>query len=209
MVRSCPAGINFFRVNKSQNLKIKTSDVVLVSLLLTLSRFHTLLLCFHCWLLTSKCQLGEATKRFNDHFKLMHIYENIFSVQNKKGSVKIIFILGSNIVSTTTWKNSFWRPPISSPCSPPAVYLIFNGFFKSRLWERNATRYLPSNKNFLSRKVENPIRITTGPATRMSKWNELVRLRRASTKVFTVKWLKLSLYFDDNPRVQERQQPKD
>ena len=32
-------------------------DVVLVSLLLTLNRFHTLFWCVYCWLWTSKCQL--------------------------------------------------------------------------------------------------------------------------------------------------------
>ena len=32
-------------------------DVVLLSLLLTLNRLHTLFWCFHCWVWTSKCQL--------------------------------------------------------------------------------------------------------------------------------------------------------
>ena len=33
-------------------------DLILVSLLLTCNRFYTLFCCFHCWLWTSKCQLG-------------------------------------------------------------------------------------------------------------------------------------------------------
>ena len=36
-----------------------TSDVVLVSLVLTLNRFHTLFWCFHCWLRTSKHKLAS------------------------------------------------------------------------------------------------------------------------------------------------------
>ena len=34
--------------------------MVLVSLLLTMNKFHTLLCCFHGWFWTSKCQLGRA-----------------------------------------------------------------------------------------------------------------------------------------------------
>ena len=33
-------------------------DVILVLLLLTLNKFHILFWCFHCWLSTSKCQIG-------------------------------------------------------------------------------------------------------------------------------------------------------
>ena len=36
----------------------KTSDAVLVLLLLTFNRCHTLFWCFHCWLWTSEYQLG-------------------------------------------------------------------------------------------------------------------------------------------------------
>ena len=36
------------------------SGIILASLLLTLSRFHTLFWCFHCWLWTNKCQLGQS-----------------------------------------------------------------------------------------------------------------------------------------------------
>ena len=37
------------------------NDVVLVSLLLTLNRFQTLLWCFRCWLWTSKCTLRRSS----------------------------------------------------------------------------------------------------------------------------------------------------
>ena len=37
------------------------SDIVLVSLSLTLSRFYTLLWCFHFWLWTSDCCLGRLS----------------------------------------------------------------------------------------------------------------------------------------------------
>ena len=36
------------------------SDIVLVSLLLTLNRFHALFWCFYCWLWTSKFRLGNV-----------------------------------------------------------------------------------------------------------------------------------------------------
>ena len=57
-----PASIYQCEVNK-RNTKAKCercsnlTDVVLMSLLLTLSRFHKLLSCFYCWLWTNKCRL--------------------------------------------------------------------------------------------------------------------------------------------------------
>ena len=36
----------------------RQNDVVVVPLLKTLDRYHTLFCCFHCWLWTSKCPLG-------------------------------------------------------------------------------------------------------------------------------------------------------
>ena len=45
--------------NKDTRMTSMTSFyVILVSLFLTYSRFHTLFLCFYCWLWTSKFQLG-------------------------------------------------------------------------------------------------------------------------------------------------------
>ena len=46
---------NLFKVNKND-----VNDALLASLLLTLNRFHTLRCYFHCWLWTSKCQLGNV-----------------------------------------------------------------------------------------------------------------------------------------------------
>ena len=40
---------------KTQN---NINDVLMVSLLWSLNRFQRLFWCFHCWLWTSKCQLG-------------------------------------------------------------------------------------------------------------------------------------------------------
>ena len=63
-----PTGIYLFEVNNRNsrtmweiclNLTININDVVLVSSMLTLNRFHTLFWCFHCWLWISKCQLGQ------------------------------------------------------------------------------------------------------------------------------------------------------
>ena len=45
---------NIVKVN---NKRIKVNDIVMLSLLLTLNIFHTLLQCFHCWIWTSRCQL--------------------------------------------------------------------------------------------------------------------------------------------------------
>ena len=55
-----PAGIYLFKVNKrSTRTKCEVNDVVLVSILFTLNKFHTLFCCFCCWLWTSKCRLGK------------------------------------------------------------------------------------------------------------------------------------------------------
>ena len=66
----CPTGIHLFKVNNGNTKAMydicyqltKTPDwrrdVILVSLLLTMNRFHTLPWCFHCWLWASKFQLG-------------------------------------------------------------------------------------------------------------------------------------------------------
>lgn len=43
---------------------------------------------------------------------------------------------GSNNFSVASWKNSFCSPPMSRPCSPPPMYFIFKGFFRSPNYER-------------------------------------------------------------------------
>ena len=50
---------NLFKVNNKDTRQNDVDDVVLLSLLLTWNRFHTLIWCFYCWLWTSKCQLGH------------------------------------------------------------------------------------------------------------------------------------------------------
>ena len=45
---------NMIKNNRHQN---SVNDVVLLFLLLTLNRYHTLLWCLHCWLWTNKSQL--------------------------------------------------------------------------------------------------------------------------------------------------------
>ena len=40
------------------------NDVVLVSLLLTFDRFHTLFWCFGCWIWTSNCRLGSWIEKY-------------------------------------------------------------------------------------------------------------------------------------------------
>ena len=53
-------------------------DVVLLSLLLALNRFQTLVRCFYCSLWTSKCKLGIT---FTAVFDLLQIGEKIFKAQ--------------------------------------------------------------------------------------------------------------------------------
>ena len=49
-------------LGQSQQRKYQNdvNNVILMSLLLTLNKFHKLFWCFHCWLWSSKCQLGIA-----------------------------------------------------------------------------------------------------------------------------------------------------
>ena len=56
-----PAGICLFKVSNGtpeQCVKSDVNNFVLVSLLLTLIIYYTLLYCFHCWLMASKYWLG-------------------------------------------------------------------------------------------------------------------------------------------------------
>ena len=48
---------NLFKVNNKD-----TRRLVLVSLLLSLNRIHTLFWCYHCWLWISNCRLGCRMK---------------------------------------------------------------------------------------------------------------------------------------------------
>ena len=54
--RKNSANIYLFKFNNKDHQN-HVNDVVLVSLLLTLNRFHTLFWCSYCWLWTSKWQL--------------------------------------------------------------------------------------------------------------------------------------------------------
>ena len=56
-----PAGIYLLKVCMKSTYGV--SEVALVSLLLTLNRFHTFW-CFLCWLWTSKCRLGLVLLQF-------------------------------------------------------------------------------------------------------------------------------------------------
>ena len=57
----------------------EVTDVVLVSLFLTLNRFHTLLWCYHCWLWTNKCQLGILLSLIKVKLKSESRAKNSFS----------------------------------------------------------------------------------------------------------------------------------
>ena len=43
-------------------------DIVFLSLLLTLKRFHTLFWCFHCWLCINQVSCGTFIKQFRSSF---------------------------------------------------------------------------------------------------------------------------------------------
>ena len=58
--------------------KVDVIDVFLVSLLLTLDRFHTLFWCFHYWLWISKYRFSEHCLRFAK-FPEEHLYAGFFS----------------------------------------------------------------------------------------------------------------------------------
>ena len=45
-----PANIYLFKASISIFIEIPVNDIILVYLLLTLNRFHTLFWCFYCWL---------------------------------------------------------------------------------------------------------------------------------------------------------------
>ena len=49
---------NLFKINK-KGTRSNTIEVVQVSLLLTLNRYHKLFWCFHCWCWTSKRRMGS------------------------------------------------------------------------------------------------------------------------------------------------------
>ena len=57
------------------------------------------------------------------------------------------------------------------------------------------------------RKIMQSIRITSRPPCRKRKWNQLSQFSRTSTKVIPIE--KTWPLFEDEPRVQEKQQVKD
>ena len=66
---------------------------------------------------------------------------------------------------------------------------------------------LATSKNG-DRKITQSIRITSRPPSRKKKWNQLSQFWRTSTKVIPIEDLSWP-HFDDEPRVQEKQQVKD
>ena len=84
-----PVGIYLFKVNDGytrtmceicSKLTIKTPerrhDVFLVSLLLTFNKFHTLFLCFHCWLWTRKYWLRKP-RVIHKHYRKELLFDAI------------------------------------------------------------------------------------------------------------------------------------
>ena len=87
-------------------------DLVLVSLLLTLKRFHTLFWCFHCWLLTSKyrlrrgyiklektwetctgsCKSCEVRRWSNNSWVLAIRFSDCFNINNVSGIIHTCFL---------------------------------------------------------------------------------------------------------------------
>ena len=61
---------DFEEANAGRDIAYWFSEVVLVSFIVTLNRFHTFFFCLHCWLWTSKCRLGCVFWKSWHHEKL-------------------------------------------------------------------------------------------------------------------------------------------
>ena len=110
-----PAGICLFKVNnrntrtfceiwsKWTRHQSDVTDVVLVSLLLNLNRFHTLFWCFYSLLWTSKCRLGANSSAFpkrqyfiqkrSDIWDALHHLVPFKSMKNTHGGVLLLIKL--------------------------------------------------------------------------------------------------------------------
>ena len=86
-----PVGIYMFKVNNRSTTTIceicsklitKTPERRLVSVLLTLTRFKTLIWCFHRWLWTSKYRLSYGCKFFHNSWFIEHL--NICSCDDRQ-----------------------------------------------------------------------------------------------------------------------------
>ena len=80
-------------------------------------------------------------------------------------------------------------------------------FYKQRIPESSCARKEAVDKDIVvtSRNGDRKIRITSRPPSRKRRWNQLSQFWRTSTKVIPIEDLHWP-HFDDEPRVEEKQQ---
>ena len=85
------------------------NDVVLVLLLLTLNRFHTLFWCFHCWLWTNKCRLGSSEHHDGRRYlRLCQTSMMAFTLQNSS-------LLKPLTISAKSSTIDVWQETLNAP----------------------------------------------------------------------------------------------
>ena len=107
VIYSFPASIYFFKLNNRNTRTMpkicsklainRRQCIVLVSLLLTLNRFHVLFWYFHCWLWTSKCRLGYIIFCLGKH--LLYSYTMQFWIRrtsSRRTWTEVYTLLSSN-----------------------------------------------------------------------------------------------------------------
>ena len=87
----------------------KDINVVLMSFLLTLIRFHILFWYFHCWFLTRKCRLGEdqmdkqpkLNVQYNRSYDILHVMWTpyVHSIYVLCGEKHFLFLTATHIDS--------------------------------------------------------------------------------------------------------------
>ena len=114
-----------------------------MSLLLTLNRFHQLFWCLHCWLWTSKCQLGKYNvENYNLFFQsLTLLWRNTHHIETNALICSANQWTGFYMIGTSVMKELIAR---CAQCPQNK----FNGNF-SVLRMINKTRFLPCVKNDL------------------------------------------------------------
>ena len=82
------------------------ADVVLFSLLLTLNSFHTLFCFFHCWVWTSKCQVGLFSQWFCQLVRILvpTLRNSLFH----QGANYCLFNIVTRVRDYKLTQNNFW-----------------------------------------------------------------------------------------------------
>ena len=111
----CCEAIRLFKVDSGNTRKIsKICSKFPVSFMLTLNRFHTLFWCFHCWLWTNKCRLGEIPEH-DRYYENARTYPRAYFMSIKNESLDM-----NNIPC--------WTKERVNILSPTRVILIFSKY---------------------------------------------------------------------------------